>query len=66
MLISIAKYGNKISPMSKEFIALTKFLLSSASQSVKELEKKDYLMLNSNNEYKLVDPLIKYIFSKNA
>ena len=64
MLIAIAKYGDEISPMSKEFISLTKFSLSSASQSVKTLEKKDYLMLNAKNEYKLVDPLIKYIFQE--
>jgi hypothetical protein len=44
---------------------LTGFSLSSASQAVKALEKKDYLMPDKN-EYKIVDPLIKYIFSKNT
>ncbi len=65
MLIAIAKYSDDgISPMNKEFIALTKFSLSSASQAVKALENKDYLMLTAQGEYKLVDPLIKYIFQQ--
>ena len=63
MMIAIAKYGDNITPMSKELIALTKFSLSSASQAVKALESKNYLMLTNQNTYKLVDPLIKYIFS---
>jgi uncharacterized protein len=63
MLISIAKYGDKISPMSKEFTSLTKFSLSSASQAIHSLEKMDYLSSSDKNSYLIVDPLIKYIFS---
>jgi AAA+ ATPase superfamily predicted ATPase len=63
MLISIAKYGEKALPMSKEFISLTKFSLSSASQSVKALEKSDYIAVLDDKNYQIIDPLIKYIFS---
>jgi len=64
MLIAIAKYGESILPMSKEFLALTNFSLSSASQSVQVLKKRDYLYLDSGNKYRIVDPLIKYIFTQ--
>jgi len=63
MLIALAKYGEDVSPMSKEFISITKFSLSSASLAVKELEKKDYLFVDDGQQYQLIDPLIKYIFS---
>lgn len=63
MLIAIAKYADELTPLSKEFIALTRFSLSSAAQAIKSLEKRDYLMLNNKNKYTLVDPLIKFIFS---
>ena len=62
MLIALAKYGDEVLPMSKEFIALTKFSLSSASLAIKSLEKKDYLFTDDGNKYQIIDPLIKYIF----
>jgi AAA+ ATPase superfamily predicted ATPase len=64
MLIAIAKYGDEFMPMSSEFIALTKFSMSSASQSLKVLIKKDYVQENSSKKYFIVDPLIKYLFSE--
>jgi uncharacterized protein len=64
MLIAIAKYGKENLPMSKEFIAITKFSLSSASQSVKALENKDYISIHENGYYFIVDPLIRYVFSE--
>jgi uncharacterized protein len=70
MLIAMAKYDNDILPMSEEFISLTRFSLSSASQSLGILEKKDYIQHNGKNKegkkskYFIVDPLIKYIFSQ--
>ena len=49
--------------MSKEFISITKFSLSSASQAVKALEKSDYIAVLDDKNYQIIDPLIKYIFS---
>jgi AAA+ ATPase superfamily predicted ATPase len=63
MLIAIAKYGDNFSPMSKGFIGLTGFSLSSASQAINTLEKKDYLH-HANSRYKLTDPLIKYLYGQ--
>jgi AAA+ ATPase superfamily predicted ATPase len=63
MLIAIAKFGKNLLPMSKDFIALTRFSLSSASQAIKVLEGKDYINTNENSRYFIVDPLIKYVFS---
>ena len=62
MLIALAKYGDTIFPMSKEFISITKFSLSSASLALKGLEKKDYLFSGDDHKYYITDPLIKYIF----
>lgn len=64
MLISMAKYGENISPMSKEFLTLANVSLSSTSQAIKSLEQKDYLYTNKKEKYCIVDPLIKYIFSR--
>jgi AAA+ ATPase superfamily predicted ATPase len=64
MLISIAKYGDRAPPMSKEFLNLTNFSLSSASQAIKTLSNKDYLYLDNKGRYQIVDPLIKYLFQK--
>ena len=63
MLIAIAKYGDITSPLSKEFFGLTNFSPSSASQAVTLLEKRDYLYINRDNKYCILDPLIHYIFS---
>ncbi len=64
LLIAIAKYGDEMQPMSKEFLSLTAFSLSSASQAVDILCKKDYLYLNDKKQYRIVDPLIKSLFQK--
>ena len=64
MLISIAKYREKAFPMSKEFLVLANFSLSSASQAIKSLKQKDYLYVNNEGKYCIIDPLIKYIFSQ--
>jgi uncharacterized protein len=64
MLIAIAKYNENAQPLSKEFLNLTHFSLSSASQAIDILVKKDYLYLDDKKQYQLVDPLIKYIFQK--
>lgn len=63
MLIAIAKYGEEVLPMGKDFLSLTKFSLSSASQAIDTLERKDYIHSSCGNRYCIVDPLIKYIFS---
>ncbi len=63
MLIAIAKYGRELSPMSSEFVALTNFPFSSAALAIRQLEKKDYLFIDGEKQYQLVDPLIAYIFS---
>ena len=63
MIISIAKYGEEVSPMSKKFLSLTKFSLSSVSQATNTLEKKDYIYNKLEGKYCIVDPLIKYVFS---
>ncbi|MFA6038521.1 MAG: ATP-binding protein [Legionellales bacterium] len=62
MLIAISKYSD-LAPMAKEFIALTGFSVSSAFQSIKVLEKMDYIQSLDNGLYLVVDPLIKYIYS---
>ena len=64
MLIAIAKYGDSALPMSAEFIGLTAFPLSSASQSLKILMQKDYLFMNENQRYCILDPMIKFLFSE--
>ena len=64
MLMALAKYGEHTLPMSKEFIAMTRFSLSSASQAIKELEKKDYLFTGNKHKYQIIDPLIKFVFSE--
>jgi len=64
MLIALAKYGQEWQPMQKEFLHLTNFSLSSASQAIDVLNKKDYLFVDDNNHYQIVDPLIKYLFIK--
>lgn len=63
MLIAICKYAGEAVPLSKEFLAMTGFALSSALQSIKALEKLDYVHSLENGEYSVVDPLIKYIYS---
>lgn len=63
MLIAIAKYGKECTPLSKKFISITRFSLSSASQSIKALESKDYININESGNYFIVDPLIRYVFS---
>ena len=62
MLIAIAKYGTDYSPMSAEFIALTKFPLSSASIAVKSLQKLDYIYAVEDGKYQVLDPVIEYLF----
>ncbi len=62
MLIAIIKYGTDMQPMSKEFLNLTNFSLSSASQAVDVLSKKDYLYIDANGRYQIIDPLIKFLF----
>lgn len=64
MLIAIAKYGADSQPMNKNFLNLTHFSVSSAAQSLETLCKKEYLFLDQNGQYQLVDPLIKSLFQK--
>jgi AAA+ ATPase superfamily predicted ATPase len=64
MLIAVAKYNEDAQPMSKQFLSLTHFSSSSALQAIETLTKKDYLYIDNNKRYKLIDPLIKYIFQK--
>ncbi len=64
MLMAIAKYGDTAPPMSAEFLGLSKFSSSSASQSVQALHKKDYLFLDDQGRYQVLDPMMKYLFSK--
>lgn len=63
MLIAIAKYGDEHSPMSGEFIALTQFSLSSASVTIKSLQKMDYLFVQEDRKYIIINPVIKSLFS---
>jgi len=65
MLIAIAKYGTEMPLTSKDFVSLTKFSPSSAAQSIKVLEKRDYIQEVGKRKYNIIDPLIKYIFSEN-
>lgn len=62
MLIAIAKYGDEWQPMHKAFLNITNFSASSAAQSLETLCKKDYLYLDADNKYQIVDPSIKYLF----
>jgi uncharacterized protein len=62
MLISLAKYGVNYSPMSKEFISITKFSLSSASMTIKALLQLDYIYAAESGKYRLIDPVIEYLF----
>lgn len=62
MLIALAKYGDAHSPMSKEFTAITKFSLSSASLAIKNLQQLDYIYALENGKYKIVDPVIEHLF----
>lgn len=64
MLIAIARYSGNLQPMSKEFLHATNFSLSSASQAIETLCKKDYLYLDKAGWYQLIDPLIKFLFQK--
>lgn len=63
MLIALAKCNADILPTGKEFFALNKFSSSSASQALDVLERKDYIYHNVDNKCRIVDPLIKYVFS---
>jgi AAA+ ATPase superfamily predicted ATPase len=63
MLIAIAKYGKLYSPISAEFIALTKFPLSSASVAVKSLQKLDCIYADEDGRYRVLDPVIEYLFA---
>lgn len=63
MLIAISKYGDHSLPFGKDFISLTGFSLSSASQAIKVLKKMDYIEILEDGQYKVIDPLIKYIYS---
>lgn len=62
LLIAIAKYGN-LQPLTKEFLNLTNFSVSSASQALDTLAKKDYLY-EDDGSYQIIDPAIKYLFQK--
>lgn len=63
MLISMAKYGADHSPMSMGFITLTQFSLSSASATIKSLQKMDYVYAIKAGRYGIINPVIKYLFA---
>ena len=63
MLMAIAKYGDSALPMSGEFLGLAQFSPSSASQAVQALHKKDYLYLDEQGRYHVLDPMVKHLFS---
>jgi AAA+ ATPase superfamily predicted ATPase len=65
MLMAIAKYGEANPPMSGEFLNFAQFPPSSASQAVQALHKKDYLYLDGQGAYRILDPLIRHLFSMN-
>lgn len=62
ILIAIAKYGANLQPTSKDFLNVTHFSASSAAQSLDTLCKKDYLFLDKEGKYQLIDPLMKFLF----
>ena len=45
------------------FTHTTKFSLSSAAQAIKFLDKRDYVFVDEDGLYGVLDPLINYIFS---
>jgi AAA+ ATPase superfamily predicted ATPase len=64
MLIAIAKYGHENQPTSKSFLSTTHFSATSASQALEVLVKKDYIYMDDEGCYRLVDPLMKFLFSQ--
>lgn len=62
MLAAIAKHGATYSPTSGEFIALTQFSLSSASIAIKSLQKLDYIYAVAAGKYRVLNPVIEYLF----
>jgi len=64
MIIAISKYGAKYRPSGRDFLALSKFSSSSAIQTLKKLQVLDYLYINKEGQYCLLDPVIEYLFAK--
>jgi hypothetical protein len=64
MLIAIAKYGHENQPTSKSFLSMTHFSAASASQALEVLVKKDYVYIDDEGCYQLVDPLMGFLFSR--
>ena len=63
MLIALAKYGTKYQPSSKEFLSLTNFSSSSALQALKKLQMSDYVFINKEGQYCLLEPVIEFLFA---
>jgi len=63
LIRAIAKYGAEYLPTSKEFLSITKFSSSSVVQSLKRLKELDYVYLDEEQQYKILDPLVETLFS---
>ncbi|MGD9108482.1 MAG: ATP-binding protein [Gammaproteobacteria bacterium] len=62
VVIAISKYGREHLPTSKEFLHLTKMSSSSVIQALEKLKIMDYLYVNAEGKYQVLDPLIEYLF----
>lgn len=63
MLIALAKYDTEFQPLDKNFLNLTHFSASSAAQSLDVLCKRDYIFMDDQGRYHILDPLIKSVFA---
>ncbi len=63
LLISLARFGATESVLGDEFLIFSSMALSSAKQSLKVLQEKDYVYYNGNF-YQILDPLIEYILAE--
>ena len=58
----IAKWG-KTSPMqSKEFVQFSGMASSSLHQALQSMTKKDFIEAQNDGSYKIIDPMIEYLF----
>ena len=63
LLIELAKYDSTKEPLGDEFLSFVGMPISSVRQSFNVLLEKDYVYKNLEKQYRILDPLIKYILS---
>lgn len=64
LLMALARFGSTSAPAGDRFLSFAAMSLSSARQSFKVLQERDYIYQNKQQEYSVLDPLIDYVLSK--